>query len=354
MREAIYQIPLISDFNIRKELLLFDKVYIPKTLIEQKKSAYENNAFHDRIDEMYADLDYLVDQNQVVIIDLEKSVKENIAFLTNESNLENIISDYSDLEKEMLQKRISYLFKKIKFTESFLSLRPKLRFEINKAVPTKRVAEKLLTYMSLREKYDSSCIEIASLFIDTCTPTKIMTPVLSSENYFFEANKKGLRLFESLEEHEINSITSTNKKTDVTSIILGKIAVPSKDNSLQDILEFKADQNNIRKLRDLNRWFSKLNSNNISRREIEEEIDYLLSEYERILKINKLKFNYTKTEVILNMTLGTLEKLLTLKWSKLGQGVIDFKKAKADFELAESQTKGRELAYLYEVKNRLK
>lgn len=354
MKEAIYQIPLVSEFDIRKELLLFDKIHIPKVLIEQKKSAYENNSFFDKLDKMYTDLDYLVNQNQVEILDIEKSVQKGFKYLMNQSNLEKISRDLSDTEKELLEKKMYYLIEKANFNENFLSIRPKLRNEINSNLSGKEIAKKLLTYMSLREKYDSSCVEIASILMNTRSMDKNITPVLSSEQFFNEPNKKSLKQFKSIKKSERNSVINTTKKVDVVNVVLGKLPIPSKQAALQDILEFKSDKENLRKIRDLNRWINKVSTSNTPQREIEDEIDYLLNEYERILKLNKLKFNYSKTEIILNITLGTLEKLIKIQWSKLGEGFIEFKKAKADFKLAESQATGRELAYLFEISDKLK
>tara|TARA_Y100001934_G_scaffold31751_1_gene35487 strand:- start:2128 stop:2475 length:348 start_codon:yes stop_codon:yes gene_type:complete len=72
MREALYQVPTWKQFDVRKELLFFDKIYLPKHLIEVMESAGSYNKNGIDPDRMNAEISYLIDHGQVEIIDIEQ------------------------------------------------------------------------------------------------------------------------------------------------------------------------------------------------------------------------------------------------------------------------------------------
>jgi hypothetical protein len=80
--------------------------------------------------------------------------------------------------------------------------------------------------------------------------------------------------------------------------------------------------------------------------EIEEEIEFLIHEFNRHMKLHKLKANTTTLETMIKAPLEILEDLVKLKFSKIPEPFFAIKKRQILLMEAEINAPGREISYL--------
>jgi hypothetical protein len=83
-------------------------------------------------------------------------------------------------------------------------------------------------------------------------------------------------------------------KSSVINIVLDKFPCPSGDMSVAQILDFKSDEDSIRKLGSLNVLIARLARENTNPLEISQEIDQLILEAKSVLKARKVAYKESK------------------------------------------------------------
>jgi hypothetical protein len=143
----------------------------------------------------------------------------------------------------------------------------------------------------------------------------------------------------------------TSRKSEVARVAINKLPIPDETTPWEQIMDFRNDANNQSALLNLRRWIRKISSENLSAAEIEEELEWLLNEYERNINLHRIKSNTNAIEVFVKTPLELLENLLTLKFSKLADPLFAIKKRKISLLEAELQAPGREVAYILKTKD---
>jgi hypothetical protein len=150
--------------------------------------------------------------------------------------------------------------------------------------------------------------------------------------------------------YEFPNIPSS-RKSEVAKITITKLPIPDENTSWEQILDFRNDPNNQSALLNLRRWMRKVSSENLSSVEIEEELEWLLDEYQRNIKLHKIKSDTNMMEVLIKSPLELLENLVTLKFSKLSDPLFAIKKRKISLLEAELHAPGREVAYILKAQD---
>ncbi|RYE23878.1 MAG: hypothetical protein EOP51_09230 [Sphingobacteriales bacterium] len=141
----------------------------------------------------------------------------------------------------------------------------------------------------------------------------------------------------------------------IYNVILNRIKVPDESVSWDHIYEMKADQDLRRKYYTLVKWINDMISSKKAVKEIIDEYNYLLSEYEYQFNIHKVKYIYSSIEIVLNTALDVFGSILshfTFNPSMVGKlSAPIFSVRRAGYELldAETKIKGRELAFISDV-----
>jgi hypothetical protein len=135
----------------------------------------------------------------------------------------------------------------------------------------------------------------------------------------------------------------------VISLTLEKVPVPSGNVSLDDILDFKSTAGAKNELIRFRKWATDVVRGDLQKTEIEQEIEYLLSEYENEMNLNKLKYKHSAVEVLVVTSAEILENLLKLKWSEAAKSLFSIKRRNVNLLTAEATACGREMAYLSRV-----
>ncbi|SRR6266498_4517363 len=103
------------------------------------------------------------------------------------------------------------------------------------------------------------------------------------------------------------------KETEVIQLILNHFPIPSEDSPWEQILDVRQDTDARHKLLALRRWIRSLIRENRSKTEIEEELEFLLYEYEKRMKLHRMKYNAGAIQTIITLPFEIAENVLKLR-----------------------------------------
>ena len=153
----------------------------------------------------------------------------------------------------------------------------------------------------------------------------------------------------------VASPSSTDKKQQIIEILLNHFPVLPEDTPWEDILEWRNNKDAIVKLRRLKHWVNTVSQRNVlNLKDLEDEIIYLLDEYEQYMKIKKIKYTYSPVRTLLTTTGELFENIAKLKIKNLMD--LPFQISERSILISESElfAPGRELAYIVEAKEQFK
>lgn len=142
----------------------------------------------------------------------------------------------------------------------------------------------------------------------------------------------------------------STRKSEVVQIMINRLPLPDNTTAWEKIIDYRADTENQDSLRSLRRWINKITSQNLAEKEIEEELEWLVSEFQKHMKFHKMKANSEMLEVIVKTPLEIIEDLVKLKFSKLPEPLFALKKRQLSLMEAELNAPGREIAYIIKSK----
>lgn len=138
---------------------------------------------------------------------------------------------------------------------------------------------------------------------------------------------------------------------EVLSVILNNYPVISSDIPIRELIDFKNDDETKYRYKMFRDFINQLSKGNLNKSEIEDRIEYLLSEYEKQLKVYRLKYSYSSLEAIVIPIIEFIENVAKLNWSKAAKGLFAIGKSEIDFLQSELNFKGREVSYLHLLKD---
>lgn len=142
-----------------------------------------------------------------------------------------------------------------------------------------------------------------------------------------------------------------SQKNDVFQIAINKLPLPNNETPWEQLIDYRVDPENQKNLLNLRRWIKKISAENISPIEIEEEIEWLISEFQNHMKVHKMKANTETLEVMIKAPLEIIENLIKLKLSKIPEPLFALKKRQINLMEAELNAPGREMAYIIKAKD---
>lgn len=139
-------------------------------------------------------------------------------------------------------------------------------------------------------------------------------------------------------------------KNDVVQIVIKHLPVPDNTTPWEAIIDYRNDSDYRHSLLALRRWMRNISSIKISPAEIEEELEYLLSEFQHHMKLHKIKANTETLETIFKAPLEIIEDIVKFKFSKIPEPFFALKKRQLMLMEAELSAPGKEIAYVLKSK----
>ena len=138
---------------------------------------------------------------------------------------------------------------------------------------------------------------------------------------------------------------------DVISVVINKLPVPDETTPWEKILDYRLDSESRNNLIALRRWMTKLSSEKLSAKEIEQELEWSINEFQRFMNIHKIKANTETLEVLVKAPLEFIGNLVTLNFSKIIDPLFVLQKRKILLLEAEASAPGREIAYIMKTRD---
>ena len=318
---------------LKRQALLFDRIGILEvTNIQERGSELSNS------------INWLIEQQVLFYM----SRKLNLDFLKGEkpelrayvAELERWQSDIKDrqvvkvlvrteqtlekLERELKQLRAE--IKTITNEDEKLTLIKRFSAAVKDMKGTKEFLEKEVPNM---ERGASIVTRLHAMQMEALDKVRAI-PLLSVENYRAEI--------------------PTSNKHEVIEIVLNKLPLPNASTPWEAILDYRNDNDTKKSLRALRTWISKISSKDLPAHEIEDELQFLMDEFDNHMRLHKLKADTEALQTLVKAPLGLIENLLRLKPTEILDPLFTFRKRQISLMEAEINAPGREIAYIFKTK----
>ena len=141
-------------------------------------------------------------------------------------------------------------------------------------------------------------------------------------------------------------------KTDVLNIIIKEMPKPDKSVSWEQIIDFRNDTDSQGKILALRNWINKTARSGATYLEIQDELHWLLYDYERHLKLHKMKHNAGTLEAIVVTSAELLEDIAKLSLGDAAKKIFSVRHRQVELLESEMENPGAEVAYIYKAKNK--
>lgn len=135
-------------------------------------------------------------------------------------------------------------------------------------------------------------------------------------------------------------------KASVYRVLINNFPIPDEAVPLHDIIRYRDEESNRLNFLRLRKWAKNISEQNLSEKAIAEEIEYLIAEFNREMKLAGMKYKTSKFEFILKLIPASVEKIITLTPSELFDPIFTLRKEKISLLEVENKAKGNELAYV--------
>ncbi len=142
------------------------------------------------------------------------------------------------------------------------------------------------------------------------------------------------------------------KEQDIATLVINKLPVPNEITPYEEIFDYRKDEESKQHFEALRLWMQKLEIQGKTVMEIQQELDFLLHEYEKHLKLHRIRFRHETLKLVVKAVPSLMENLIKLRLSKLMDTVFDYKENKLKFMEAELENPGLEIAYVYKTKEK--
>lgn len=149
-----------------------------------------------------------------------------------------------------------------------------------------------------------------------------------------------------LSETDFDYEIPTAQKREVIRVVVNKLPLPDNMTPWEKIIDYRNNPDNQNNLLGLRQWIRKISSEELSKAEIEDEIEWRINEFQRHMKYHKIKANTETVEVLVKAPLEIIENLVKLKLSKIPEPFFAVKKRQLMLMEAEMNAPGKELAYI--------
>jgi len=136
------------------------------------------------------------------------------------------------------------------------------------------------------------------------------------------------------------------ERLDVSTIILDKIPLPSETTPWEKIIDFRNDPDTRGYLQGLRVWMRNLSKLELSETEANEELDWLLSEQARFLKVHEIDSMWGAIGQVFVSSAELAEDLVKFRWGKIASGLVSLVNWKTELLKAEVESPHKEVNYI--------
>lgn len=139
-------------------------------------------------------------------------------------------------------------------------------------------------------------------------------------------------------------------KSDIVQITLNALPVPDASTAWEQIIEYRSDPDSQNKFLDLRHWMSEVARGDLTPIEVEEKLEYLISQYQRHMKLHRMKTNAGTLQTIVTTSAEVLGDLVSFKWSKAAEALFSLRQRRVALMEGELTSPGSEVAYIVKTR----
>ncbi|GEM_PF-2625102 len=303
--------------NIKREILFFEELYYDPYL----------NFLHEKLIENVSELikkepKILFDISQTQNILTEKKILKKFDFNTFKQDPTNFVNIDKKRVETLLKTITEYDFIHKNFLNTYESAVELLERDYKSG---------FLNFLNLPNEFDKFAdahLRLSKSFLEIKNKNTII-PLISD---FADFNEE--------------------KKTAVIRLVLNDIPTPNDDFSIDEVIDFKNDNDNKRRYLGLVKWINNISRGDLDIEEISDEYNYLMAELESEFNNLKIKKGLNTLEIFLKIPLEVMESLVKINWSKIPGILIEAKRNNLTAYESEFNLPGKELAYIFKTKQK--
>jgi hypothetical protein len=135
-------------------------------------------------------------------------------------------------------------------------------------------------------------------------------------------------------------------KGEVVQITLKAFPQPSPKTPWEQILEYRNDPDSQSKFLALRNWMNETARAELEPMEIEQKLEYLMDEYQKHMRLHRMKTNAGFLQTAVISTAELLEDLVKIRWGKIAKGLFSFRERRIALLEGELNSPGSEIAYI--------
>lgn len=140
------------------------------------------------------------------------------------------------------------------------------------------------------------------------------------------------------------------RKSPVLRTVIRELPMPDESVPLQEILELRLDSEFIDKRERLWAWIRRVSVDNWTEQDLREELRHLSSEYEKYMRMNRVKFQFTSFGAVVKFGVGLIEDAVKLNFKDITDSLFTILGENVNLSAAELSAPGREVALIPHLK----
>jgi hypothetical protein len=141
-------------------------------------------------------------------------------------------------------------------------------------------------------------------------------------------------------------------RTEVVQLVLRGIPIPGDTHSFDDVLAFRDETREQGLTQSLRVWINQMASGGLEQLEIADQLEDLVSRYDRALKLEKMQRDTGIIETLVVTTAEIAESLVKFQWSSAAKKLFEVRHKQIDLMKAEMTLPGREVADIVKARER--
>ncbi|MEM9888437.1 MAG: hypothetical protein AAF849_21260 [Bacteroidota bacterium] len=305
----------------KKELIFFDKIYVPN-LEHELRLAFDNKKLDSHI---IADLEYLATNDLI----------REISFLNLEQRefFDELRKKYLHVDKKTFPDWIN---------EELLECLNLITYD----------SQDVMFYGMEEATYGRAVSEM-SKEVDRKFANSDYLLCLYLIAYMNQKNERGFIPIVNSSNFALPKETEVQKQ-EILKAIINYVPLPFEDTPIEQILDFRKDKEANDKYEALKLWIHDIGAKKEDLEVTNQRLKVLLTDYEKYIRLQKLKFKMGFIELVVTTTAETIENLVKLKLSKLAKSLFKLKYNRIAMIEKEMKAPGREVAYISMVNEKFK
>ena len=354
VNSALKHLHLNNYNSLKKDILLFDKIYFDSQALEEYLKFVFDNAGNWFIDEddkkniiqYECDLDFLIKKNVLIpLTDLNHitQIGPDVNWKMGIKTTDKILNWVDRLKKvEEKDEKGNFIMKEGSINElkEIVGFKGFDEKEYQGFDYAKKERKKVL-----KNKYTITDKELENTFfyqdIESEFNNRLLANVLSNEI----ENEMFFPILEDLRRLDPN----LTRKQEVISLVVDQFPNLDENLPLEVLVDLKNNKEITQQLKRLQLWITKVFRSTSTPKELNQEIETLLKEYEQRLKYEKLKYGFSSIESIGYYLWEVLEEVGNLNFGTAVSKLFKIKRGHIDFMIGESKAAGREFAFLHTI-----